>query len=121
MVQKARGGIAYLKVDGAQYDLRGNFTVSPDATEREGIAGQDGVHGFLERPRVPQISGDITDAAGLSLAALRAIADATVTAELANGKVYVLRNAWTSSAHEINTGDGQISIVFQGLGCTELL
>ncbi len=121
MVQKARGGIAYLKADGRQYDLRGNFTVSPDMTEREGIAGQDGVHGFLERPRVPFISGDITDSAGLSLADLRAITDATVTAELATGKVYVLRGAWTSDAHEINTGDGQISVKFEGLSCRELM
>ncbi|HWJ72593.1 MAG TPA: phage tail tube protein [Kaistia sp.] len=121
MPQKARGGIAYIKADGVQYDLRGNCTVSPDDTEREGIAGQDGVHGFLERPRVPFISIDITDGAGVSLQQLRAIKDATVTAELANGKVYVLRNAWTSDAHEINTGDAQISVKFEGMSCRELV
>lgn len=121
MAQKARGGIAYLKVDGRQYSLRGSFTISPDVTEREGIAGQDGVHGYLEKPRVPYISGELTDSAGFSLTDLRAISDATVTAELANGKVYVLRNAWTTEAHEINTGDAQLTVKFEGISCRELL
>jgi hypothetical protein len=34
-------GVAFLKVDGQQYPLRGNFMVSPSAVERAGIAGQD--------------------------------------------------------------------------------
>jgi len=34
-------GVAYLKVDGQIYPLRGNFTVSPSSVERAGIAGQD--------------------------------------------------------------------------------
>ena len=45
-------GIAFLSVDGRQYQLRGNFTVSPSPVERTMIAGQDGVHGYQELPRV---------------------------------------------------------------------
>ena len=45
-------GIAFLMVDGNQLPLRGNFTVSPSAVERTMIAGQDGVHGYQELPRV---------------------------------------------------------------------
>lgn len=115
MPQKGLGGTAYIKVDGRQYQLRGNLTVSIDAFEREGVAGMDGTHGYLERPRVQQISCDLTDSDGLSLADLRAIKDATVTAELNNGKTALLSNAWTSSAHEVNASDAQVSVVFQGL------
>lgn len=120
MPQKGLGGTAFLKVDGRQYQLRGNLAVSIDGIEREGVAGQDGVHGYIERPRVPQITADLTDSDGLSLTDLKNIKDATVTAELNNGKVYVLRNAWTLAAHEINTGDAQVSVTFQGLSGREL-
>jgi hypothetical protein len=113
-------GIAYLKVDGTQYDLRGNFTVSPSPTERTGIAGQDGVHGYSENPRVPFIQGDISLPPELSIEDLDAITDATVTAELANGKVYVLRNAWCKSAFELNTKDGQTQVRFEGITCNEI-
>ncbi|MCX5496435.1 phage tail tube protein [Kaistia dalseonensis] len=117
---KRIAGIAYVKANGTQYPLRGNFTVSPSPTEREGLAGQDRVHGYKEMPRVPSISGDISMVPELSLEELDAITDATVTAELASGHVYVLRGAWTKSAHEINTADGQVAVTWEGLECHEL-
>lgn len=112
-------GIAYLKVDGDQYPLRGNFIVSPSPTERTGIAGQDGVHGYMEMPRVPFISGDVTLDPRLSMEGVQAVVNATITAELANGKVYVLRNAWCKSALELNTNDGQVNVRFEGEDCVE--
>lgn len=114
-------GVAYLRADGQQYALRGNLTVSPDTFEREGVAGMDGVHGYRETPRVPWIEGDITDMAGLSLQRLAAICNATVTAELANGKTYVLRNAWTSSARELNVADAQVTVRFEGMASQEMM
>jgi hypothetical protein len=115
------GGVAYLKVDGYQYLLRGDLAVSFDTFERKGIAGQDSVHGFTETPRVPYISATITDTGGLSLEALARVVDATITAELANGKVYLLRNAWTADARELNTQDGSVEIRFEGRAGEELL
>lgn len=109
------GGTAYIKADGVQYALRGNLTISADEVEREGVAGGDGVHGFLERPRVPSISGDLSMTPDLSITALRAHRDVTVTVELVDGRVYVLRNAWTADAMELNVADGQVSVVWQGM------
>lgn len=114
-------GIAYLKVNGGQYPLRGAFTVSPSIIDRNGIAGQDGVHGFSEMPRVPFIEGEVSLVPGLSIDTLEAIIDATVTAELANGSVYVLRNAWCKSALEIATVEGQVRVRFEGVDCVELV
>jgi hypothetical protein len=113
-------GIAFLKVDSDLYPLRGNFTVSPSPFERAGIAGQDYVHGYSELPRVPYIEGDISLVAELSIEALDAITNASVTAELANDKTYVLREAWTKSAHELNTRDGLTRVRFEGVSCTEI-
>ncbi|SER57071.1 Phage tail tube protein [Faunimonas pinastri] len=117
---KRIAGIAYLFVDGTQYPLRGNFTVSPDAIERAGIAGQDSVHGYSETPRVPYISGDISLTEDISIETIRAVTNATVTAELANGKTYVLREAWCAAAMELNTRDGQTTVRFEGVSCDEM-
>jgi hypothetical protein len=113
-------GIAFLKVDGAIYPLRGNFTVSPSALERAGIAGQDFVHGYSEAPRVPFIEGDVSLVPELSTDSIEAITNATVTAELANGKTYVLREAWCRSALELNTREGQTRVRFEGVSCDEI-
>lgn len=112
-------GIAYLKVDGDFYPLRGNFTVSPSGTERAGIAGQDYVHGFSELPRVPYIEGDVSLVPGLSLLQLAQVTNSTITAELANGMVYVLSEAWTRAAFELNTREGQTRVRFEGITCQE--
>jgi Phage tail tube protein len=113
-------GVAYLKVDGDQYPLRGNFTVSPSAVERAGIAGQDYVHGYSELPRVPYIEGDVSLRPEISIEDVEAITNATVTAELANGRTYVLREAWTRAAFDLNTHDGMTRIRFEGTSCDEL-
>jgi hypothetical protein len=113
-------GIAYLKVDASLYPLRGNFTVSPSSLERAGIAGQDFVHGFSEMPRVMFIEGDVSLVPELSMTAVEAVVNSTVTAELANGKTYVLREAWCRSALELNTREGQTRIRFEGISCDEI-
>ena len=113
-------GLAFLKVDGQQYPLRGNFIVSPSRVERTGVAGQDGVHGFIELPRVPFIEGDISAVPGLSIEDLELITDATVTAEPANGRIYTLTKAWTKGAFDLNTHDGIIKVRFEGVACTEM-
>lgn len=114
------GGVLFLRIDGTQYAARGNFTVMPSTVQRESIAGQDGVHGYTEKPIVPSIKGDLTTVPGLSVEALEAITSSTVMVQLANGKVYVLRQAWTKSAFEIDTSEGKLGIEMQGMSCDEV-
>jgi len=52
--------------------------------------------------------------------AVAAIVNSTVTAELANGKTYVLREAWCRSAFELNTREGQTRVRFEGVSCDEI-
>ena len=113
-------GIAFLAVDGNQLQLRGNFTVSPSAVERTMIAGQDGVHGYQELPRVPYIEGDITTMPGLSLEGFELETDSTVVAQLANGMQYTLVGATCKAGLEANTRDGQVRIRWEGLSCQEI-
>jgi hypothetical protein len=51
---------------------------------------------------------------------VEAVINSTVTAELANGKTYVLREAWCRSALELNTREGQTRVRFEGVSCDEI-
>jgi hypothetical protein len=113
-------GIAFLKVDGNQMALRGNFTVSPSPVERTMIAGQDRVHGYQELPRVPYIEGDISTVPELSLEALENQFDSVVVAQLANGKQYTLSGASCKGGFEANTRDGQVRVRWEGIRCDEM-
>ncbi len=113
------GGIAYVKVDGNNIPARGNFVIHPNETERTGVAGQDGVQGFTEMPRVPAIEGDITTDPGVSITSLLGITDSTVQIECANGMVYVLRNAWQAALIDINTVEGSAKVRWEGLSIDE--
>src|SRR6516225_6145218 len=110
-------GIAWFKSDGNILPLKGNFTVSPSPLERAGIAGQDYVHGYSELPRVPYIEGDVSLDPSLSTTDTELITNATVTAELANGKVYVLRQAVCKAAFNLNAHDGLVRVRFEGISC----
>jgi hypothetical protein len=113
-------GIAFLSVDGNQLALRGNFVVSPSPVERTMLAGQDGVHGYQELPRVPYIEGDISTMPGEYLEDLLAQTNATVIAQLANRMQYVLTGATCKGGFEKNTRDGQVRVRWEGLTCEEV-
>lgn len=114
------GGIISLKVDGVIHNAKGNFTYNLGKPRREGVVGHDAVHGYKELPQVPFIEGEITDRADLSLEQLVAISDATVTLDLANGKVIVLRNAWFAAEGTFNTEEGNGTVRFEGLSAEEI-
>jgi hypothetical protein len=115
------GGIAYLKVNGEQYLLRGDLMISPDRYERKEVIGQDGMHGYTETPHAPSIKATLTDRAGLSIAQFENMTDVTVTAEELNGKTYVLRNAFTTTARQINTAEGSFEVTWVGMACEEMV
>lgn len=114
------GGILSMRVDGTQYEARGNFQVTPGTVRRTGVAGQDFVHGYIEEPIVPQIRGDFSIGNALSLEQLEQITDSTVQIQLANGRTYVLTDAWVTAAFTIDAHDGKVEVTFEGLTCREI-
>lgn len=116
-----RAGILFLKVNGATQDAKGNFTYNLGRGKREAIVGADKVHGYKEMPQVAFIEGEITDASSLNLAALLATDDATVTLQLANGKVVVLRNAWYAADGNAQTEEGNIQVRFEAESAEEIV
>jgi hypothetical protein len=112
-------GTAYLTVNQVQWALRGNFVVSPSSVERTMVAGQEGVCGYHETPRVPFIEGDLTAIPEMLLEDLETQVNVTVVAKLANGMVYTLTGAMCKAALEENTRDGVVHVRWEGLACQE--
>lgn len=112
-------GTAYVSADGRRYALVGEFTFRLSQATRETLEGQDGVHGYKEKPRAGRIAGTFRDGQDVSIAAINAMTDVTVAAELANGKTIVGRNMWTVEDREVNTEEGTFPIVWESNDVSE--
>ena len=120
MASKRIGGIIFLKVDGQLHKAKGSFTYNIGEGKREGIVGHDSVHGYKELPQIPMIEGAITDDSQLNLEALLRTQDATITLELANEKIIVLRDAWYAGDGNVTTEEGEIEVKFEGMDGEEI-
>jgi hypothetical protein len=114
------GGIIELKINGAIYSAKGNFTYNLGRPMREAVVGSDAVHGYKETPQVAFIEGEITDHVDMDLDALVRMDDATVMLRLANSKLVVLRNAWFAGEGTGNTEEGNIALRLEGMSGEEV-
>lgn len=115
------GGIAFFKINGLQYQLRGELEIQPNTTENEWIANQDGTQVFTQKAVTPYMQLKVSDDQGLSVQALNAAEGVTVTAELANGKVYTLQQAAQWGEVKLDTVKGEITFKIGGVACYEAL
>jgi len=116
---KRLAGTAYLSVDGASYMLTGDLAYSVSSLTRESLVGQDGVHGYSEKPKVGHIVATVRDSSGLSVADINAMTNVTVTLELANGKTVIGRNMWTVEDQEVKTMEGSFEVRWEGASVEE--
>ena len=107
------GGIIFVKSDGQLYRAKGSWTYNIGRPMREGVVGSDSVHGYKELPQIAFIEGTITDGDDLSLEELVTMTDATVTLELANGKIIALREAYFAGEGSVTTEEGEIAARFE--------
>lgn len=114
------GGTISLKINGDMYFAKGNFTYNLGKPKKEAVIGSDRVHGYKEVPQVPFIEGEITDRNELNLEDLITLDDATVTLELANGKVIMLREGWYAGEGTGNTEEGNIALRIEGISAEEV-
>lgn len=87
-------GILQFKVDGQQYLAKGSFSYGYGKPVRTSVVGADSIHGYSEVVIPAFIEGEITDDGSVSIDTLASIVDATITLELANGKIFSLEHAW---------------------------
>lgn len=119
-MSQRRGGIIQLQLNGELQDAKGSFTYNLGRPVREAVVGADAVHGYTEKPQVAFIEGELTDRGTMDLEKLVMLTGATVTLELANGKVIVLRDAWFASEGTGNSDEGNIGVRFEGKSGEEI-
>lgn len=112
MANRVRGGLLAVKVDGVSYSGVGNFTFNIGKPVRAALVGATGVDGYSETPQAAFIAGEFRDGEDVDLEALVGTIDATVTLELANGKTFVLANAWFEGDGTGNTQEGNFAVRF---------
>lgn len=113
-MNQRRGGIIQVQIQGEIVDAKGNFTYNLGRPKREAIVGADRIHGFMEKPQVGFIEGEITDRGTLDLDKIVTLTGSTITLELANGKVILLRDAYYAAEGTGNTDEGNVQVRFEG-------
>lgn len=120
MANQRFAGIAYVKAAGKQIAIRGKWKSTINMTKREGIAGQDGVHGYKEMPVVPGCEGDCDYLPDVSMEEMQKWEDITVTLELANGAVHGFYKAWVADVQQLDTEEGSFPLKFEAMWAKEI-
>jgi hypothetical protein len=115
-----RVGTLRLLIDGVQYAIAGDFNIDPLSEKREPVVGWDGSGGMKVERKLPMIEGQIRDTDGLDVQALVSQRDVTITAEMENGKAWVLRNAFFSGDGTVDPGEGTIAARWHGESIDEV-
>lgn len=121
MGQSRRGGIVFFAVNGTGYDVKGVATYNIVGRARTTIVGQDGVHGFSEKPSAVKLSIALTDKGTLDLKTLALVEDATLQIQHANGKVVSFSNAWGTGDWSAETAEGEVKAEFEALSAQEIV
>jgi hypothetical protein len=114
------GGILSFEVNAVKYRAKGTWTYNLGEPVRTAIVGADGVHGFKEEPQVPFIEGAITDGRSMKILDLLRSEDITGTLHLRNGKVIVIRGAWSAGENTVDTEESEVAVRFEGMGAVEV-
>jgi hypothetical protein len=118
---KPIGGYGEVSYNGTILPFRGELTWSFQTFTSKAVAGRDGrVHGSLLEPKVPFIEGTFTFDGSYTTATLEAIANATISANLASGMQLVLRGAKVSGDIEPEADEAKVKIRWEGTQGEEL-
>ena len=112
---KSIAGVCYVKVDGEQLALQGSLACSMSSVTREPQIATIGVVGYSETPIAPSISGTFFVPNDFPMERLMSATDMTIVAELANGKVFTLSDAFVAGEATVSASDGTTSLTFNGI------
>lgn len=109
-------GICYIKVDGTQLTLKSDsgMDIPINSTTKEAVMGLAGVAGYGETAQRPHIKGAFIFEPDFPISTLVNMTNGTITAELANGKVYTLAGAWMEGETLADGVGGEIPVEFSG-------
>jgi len=109
------GGTIDVQVAGAPLSAAGEFTIDVIGLERSTLIGTSGRAGYKEEVKPCFIEGEIYVTSETDIEALHSQTNTTCQVNGANGKRYILFNAWSCTSPEIATSEGKVKIRFEGM------
>jgi hypothetical protein len=109
-----RGGIAYLKIDGVQQELKGNWSYRPSFEKKTAVKAHSAVVGFKGEWMEPYLEGEFINSQKLDLQKLVNLESATITLVEPTGKTFILSEAWYAGDGIGNTEEGNVAVRFEG-------
>lgn len=107
-------GTCYLKIDGQQLSLTGGIEVPMNTVVRDDVIGLAGDVDHKETHRAAYVKGTFKVPKAFPINKLVTSTAMTITAELANGMVYVLGAAWLHGEANHNPEEGTADLEFHG-------
>lgn len=111
---KRVAGVAYIRVDSEQLEVAGGIEIPMTEFKRETVMGLSGPAGFKEMALEPFVKVSAIFMPSFPIDTLRTNTEMTVTAELANGKVYTLSGAFVKGEPSVKAEDGTVELEFGG-------
>ena len=111
---KRIAGICYIKVNGEQLEVSGGVECPAMPVKREAVMSLTAMAGYKETAVKPFIKLTALFTADFPLVLLQESTDMTITAELANGKVYTLSGAFVEGEPSAKGDDGTMELEFAG-------
>jgi len=108
-------GTCYIKMDGDQLEVKGGIECPITDNVKETLMGANGPAGYSEMAQRPYIKGTFFFNPNFPISSLSSANDLTVTAELSNGKTYVLSEAWVEGEVPAKNDDGTVDLEFSGM------
>lgn len=112
---KRVAGTCYIKVDGTQLEVKGSVEVPLTDKKLEAVVGLNAIAGYKEEVRVPFVKLTAIFKDDFPLDALKKGTEMTVTAELPNGKVYTLSDAFLVGEPNVKADEGEVELEFNGM------
>ena len=107
-------GICYVKVDGDQFDVEGGVECPLSDLKRETVMALAGPAGFKETALEPYVKLTAIFGPSFPIDKVKSSTDMTVTAEMANGKVYTLSGAFLRGETPVKGDEGKVELDFGG-------
>ncbi|MCZ0823712.1 phage tail tube protein [Dickeya solani] len=107
-------GTCYIKVDGLQLSASGGIEVPMNTTQKDDVVGLDGSVDYKETHRAPYVKATFKIPGDFPIDKLISSDSMTITAEMANGMIYVLSSAWVHGEINHNAEEGTADVEFHG-------
>lgn len=111
-------GRAFITAGGRRLPSKEGAKLGFGNVERTAELGDAGVLGYREKPTVPYIECTIAHSSDTSLREFADMVNVNVSFDTDSGRSFVLRNAWSAKAIEMDKGD--VALRFEGMSLEEV-